>query len=446
MPRHDHSPMVSQQTLEGLLRLIRLAQQTQPAKALEFLLLNESHVLTPYDTMALWRDGQLSGVSAVLKPDPQAPLGQWLQQLFPFLHSQGDRARRLSASQIPPDLAQGWQDWPAHALWLPIPGSDASVLLGRQHAFSEAEAQVWHEWLSAWSHCDQALRQRKGGWFGKGTRQAGGRTWRQFGYSLAGLALVGLGFLPVPLTVLAPAELVPIRPEVVRAPMDGIVAQVMISPNTPVHEGQVLVQLDERPLLAKLEVAEQSWMSAQADYRQNSQLALRDARARSQLAMIASQMAEKRAEVDYLRQLLAQAQIRAHRSGVALFDSPQDWLGKPVSMGERILRIADPAAVEVEVWVGLSDLIPLQPGSPLRLHLNANPLESLEAQVEYLAFEAAKRPDGSFAYRLRARLVNPPAHIRVGAKGTARIAAEEVTLAYWLLRKPLASLRALTGL
>ena len=115
-------------------------------------------------------------------------------------------------------------------------------------------------------------------------------------------------------------------------------------------------------------------------------------------------------------------------------------------MGERILRIADPAAVEVEVWVGLSDLIPLQPGSPLRLHLNANPLESLEAQVEYLAFEAAKRPDGSFAYRLRARLVNPPAHIRVGAKGTARIAAEEVTLAYWLLRKPLASLRALTGL
>ena len=117
---------------------------------------------------------------------------------------------------------------------------------------------MWHEWLSAWSHCDQALRQRKGGWFGKGTRQAGGRTWRQFGYSLAGLALVGLGFLPVPLTVLAPAELVPIRPEVVRAPMDGIVAQVMISPNTPVHEGQVLVQLDERPLLAKLEVAEQS--------------------------------------------------------------------------------------------------------------------------------------------------------------------------------------------
>jgi hypothetical protein len=55
-----------------------------------------------------------------------------------------------------------------------------------------------------------------------------------------------------------------------------------------------------------------------------------------------------------------------------------------------------------------------------------------------------ERPDGSFAYRVRARLDAPTEH-RVGLKGTARFSGGWVPLGYWALRRPLASLRAAIG-
>ena len=57
---------------------------------------------------------------------------------------------------------------------------------------------------------------------------------------------------------------------------------------------------------------------------------------------------------------------------------------------------------------------------------------------------AVQRPDGSYAYRLRAALATPTDH-RVGLKGTARLQGRWVPLAYWALRRPLASLRAFVG-
>ena len=48
------------------------------------------------------------------------------------------------------------------------------------------------------------------------------------------------------------------------------------------------------------------------------------------------------------------------------------------------------------------------------------------------------------AYRLRATLTEPTGH-RVGLKGTARLQGRWVPLAYWVLRRPLASVRAAVG-
>ena len=44
---------------------------------------------------------------------------------------------------------------------------------------------------------------------------------------------------------------------------------------------------------------------------------------------------------------------------MVLFDSPSEWIGKPVQTGERVMRVADPDAVEIEAWVPVGDAIPL---------------------------------------------------------------------------------------
>jgi hypothetical protein len=81
----------------------------------------------------------------------------------------------------------------------------------------------------------------------------------------------------------------------------------------------------------------------------------------------------------------------------------------------------------------------------VRLYLNASPLAPVTARLRYLAHDAVQRPDGTFAYRVRATLDEPTEH-RVGLKGTTKIQGAWVPAIYWALRRPLATLRSTAGL
>jgi hypothetical protein len=126
-------------------------------------------------------------------------------------------------------------------------------------------------------------------------------------------------------------------------------------------------------------------------------------------------------------------------------DDPAEWIGKPVSTGERILRIATLDDVEVEAWLPMADAIKLSVGDDVSLYLSANPLSPVHATLRYVAYEAVQRPDGVYAYRVRATLSGTSQH-RVGLKGTAKLHGGWVPLVYWVLRRPWATLRGYVGL
>jgi hypothetical protein len=109
------------------------------------------------------------------------------------------------------------------------------------------------------------------------------------------------------------------------------------------------------------------------------------------------------------------------------------------------MLIARDTEVELEAWLAPDDLIPLARGAPVRLYLNSDPLNAVAAQLRYIAYEAVQRPDGSFAYRVRAAMEEGGSPLRIGQRGTAKLSGESVSLGYWLLRKPLAALRATLG-
>jgi hypothetical protein len=81
----------------------------------------------------------------------------------------------------------------------------------------------------------------------------------------------------------------------------------------------------------------------------------------------------------------------------------------------------------------------------VNLYLNASPLSAVSATLRYMAHDAVQRPDGSYAYRVRAALQVPTEH-RVGLKGTAKLNGAWVPLVYWALRRPVASLRSAVGI
>jgi len=217
-----------------------------------------------------------------------------------------------------------------------------------------------------------------------------------------------------------------------------------VKSNQVVRQGDPLFGFDEALIQSRAEVARQTLATAEVEYRQTSQQALTDTRVRPQIAALVGKIEEKRAELAYLREQRKRSQVLAPQDGMVLIDDPNEWIGRPVSVGERILRIAAPGDVELEAWLPLGDAIALQQGATVRLFLNADPLAPLEGTLRYMAHEAVQRPDGSYAYRVRATLTQPTVH-RVGLKGTAKLLGPDVALGYWLIRRPLAAVRVHLG-
>ncbi len=424
-----------------LLELGRQARQAESPAELQFLLVNDSHALAPYRQAALWLDGGVRALSGVVQVEANVPYALWLDALCRHL-AHAHEVRVVARASLPQALASEWDAWlPAEALWLPL-GDDGGVLLARDLPWRDGELALLAEWAGIWHHAWRARRAPRRGWgFWRRTRQPGvdgRRAWRW------ALGLMLLTLIPVRLTVLAPGELVPANPAVLRAPLEGVIDAFHVQPNEAVRQGQPLFGFDEALIQSRLEVARQALATAEAEYRQTAQQALADPRAKAQLAVLTGKIEEKRAEVAYGNEQLTRARVVAPRDGIALFDDPSEWIGRPVAVGERIMRIATPQDVEVEAWVPLADAIPLAAGSQVVLHLNASPLAPASATLRYFAHDAVERPDGSYAYRVRARLDAPIGH-RVGLKGTARFSGRWVPLGYWALRRPLASLRATIG-
>ena len=71
-------------------------------------------------------------------------------------------------------------------------------------------------------------------------------------------------FYPLPMTALAPMEVVPREPFVVAAPIDGVIDTIVAAPNSMVKTGDVLVQYVDTVPRNQLQVAEQEVSVAEA--------------------------------------------------------------------------------------------------------------------------------------------------------------------------------------
>lgn len=452
--------------LGGLLQLGRRARQATSLAELGFIAVNETFQLTPYRQAVLWLQNEgVVALSGVTTAEENAPYVLWLNALLERLASDvltGQAPQRIESNMLTAEESAAWSDWlPACGLWLPLPGaqkgrSEGGLLLVRERPWSPHEMALLAEWIAIFAHARASVSDAR--WINRlfrvptRTDKPRTRAWWPIAYLLrkrwlvGGAALAVIGCLPVSLTVLAPAELVPLTPAVIRAPLDGVLDRVLVTPNQHVVEGTPLFAFDRANIQNRLEVAVKALATVQAEYRKTAQQAVVDPEGRSKLAVLQGQVAEHSAEVAYLRQVNERGVVNSPRAGVALFEDPTEWIVRPVVTGERVMMVAGEREVEIEAWLSPADVIELPANARVKLYLNADPLTPVTARVRYVAHEAVQRPDGQFAYRLRATLEPGAARPQVGLKGTAKVLGEKVSLAYWVMRRPLAGARAWLGL
>ena len=444
-----------------VLALGRRTRQAADVAELRFIVVNESHQLVRYQQAVLWLHGDgVAAISGVAALETSAPFVLWLNRFLPCLEERNLQGLpcTVEAAGLGEEDAANWSEWVAsRGLWLPlcVPGSRhpiGGLLLLREESWLENEIGLLREWLEAWSFAyDRSVSRGLLGWWKSRARPGRAARPGVLGFlyrwrgAVSAAALLAVCFVPVSLSVLAPGELVPLDPSVIRSPLDGVVERMLVMPNQQVKAGEALFEFDRANVQSRLEVARQALASTHADYRLKAQRALFDPESKGQLSIVQTQIAEKRAEVAYLEKVNRRGVVESPRAGIVLFDDPTEWIGRPVGTGERVMVVTDAASVEIEAWLAPWDAISLAPGAPVTLYLNAAPLEPAKGSLRYVAHEASERPDGSYAYRVRASIVANVPGRRVGLKGTVKLEGDRVALAYWVLRRPLAGLRGWLG-
>lgn len=253
-------------------------------------------------------------------------------------------------------------------------------------------------------------------------------------------------FIPVPMTELAPAEIVADDPFIVTAPIDGVMDGLLIPPNTLVNKDTVLARLNDTSYRNEYEVADQEKRVSEARFRQASLSAFIDEAAKKDLAIANAERDLAEARKAYAKDRLGKTELRAPRAGLAIYSDPKDWTGRPVSTGEAIIEIADPTRVLLRLHAPLASGESLREGARVRLFLDADPVNPLEAILERASFYAEEKPGGKMAYTAYARLTAEDVLPRIGARGVAKIYGETAPLGYWLFRRPLTALRQFLGI
>lgn len=445
---------------ESVAALLGLEQQLRKASDLAqlfYTLVNQTHRCIPYTQSLLvvgdaLQHPQIVAASDLPTVDYTSPYISWAERLCKYVLSTGAAAesRLLRPADLPEELAGEWRslELPGYILWQPllVEARDnepaGALILFREQDWNDTEKGIAQHVACSAGHALFALRRLH--------PLKGMRARLRQRKTLLGVALLLLLLMlwPVRLSTLAPVEVVAREPYVVAAPLDGVVKSVFVAPNQAIAPGDLLVQMEDAELGSEAAVARQALSVAQAELKTVQQSGFMDPRQKSRLAELEAQVRLKEAEWQYAQERLERSAIKADRDGVAVLDNPEDWKGRPVQVGERILLVADPQQIEFKVMLPVKDSIALTLDAEVRVFLDSDPLRAWSARLSQAGYEPQMTPDQQYAYRLLAQLNNSDAGAvlpRIGLRGTAKVYGDSVSLFFYLFRRPITSVRQWLG-
>lgn len=441
--------------LSNLHQLSLEAFLSRTSDELVFRILNRTASLCPYARAALYsfRNGQpkLEGVSGKSEVNPRAPAPSHTTRLV------GALAERREALVVTPeevaDEREAWDGLAAQqtafsAAWLPIVVDDtlvAGLWLERwsgQPAFEEKDVRLLSSLMVAYGAAWMRIADRRS--WQERLRTLFSRA-RLTGAAVILVLLVLLG--RIHLRIVAPCEIIPSDPFVVAAPLDGVLADIAVEPGQYVKKGETLFRYDKRVVLEELNVAHQQVEVIRSDLKRARVLALSDPKSRSELIVL-----ENRLRQEEIRKRLAELkaqklEIKAARDGVVLIDDPHEWRGRSVTVGQRVLSLVDPAASRALIWLPENDNIEFDENEPVRIFLSVSPDHTREARLVYVSRHIQQTATGVPSFRAEAEWApgEDVKTLRVGLTGTAMLYGQRVSVAYWLMRKPWATLRRFVG-
>lgn len=394
-----------------------------------------------------WGSARVTGIAGLSVVQRHNDFTNWFEAAAPFAKARGEGHIAFlndpfATPRLERDRHQYLQQYTLH---LPLKSPQGVIFGGvfvtRAHPLSELQLNTLTRYLQAAANALWNTRQRLMHRKIVGGGHAGWR-WTL----LLGAAAIGSLFIPVRLSATASAEISPRDAMPITAPQDGVIEKLLVRPNELISPGTLLVRYNETVDKNRLMVAQQNLAVARAELDRTTSKSFQDPSSRAELGTFRAKVQEKATEARFLEQMLERLVIRAPLGGAAIFADADEWVGRPVQKGERIMLLADTEKIWITLFISPEEAIPDISEAPVKLNLDIAPLTSLQAKVEESSYESVVMPDGRVGYLLRASLLPGQPPPRIGLRGVATVYGERTVLGYYLFRKPIRSLRRMFGL
>ena len=352
--------------------------------------------------------------------DPSSPVLTWVEELCALHSSQLENGSTFVASAD--SRVQVKNFLPKHVLFVPLKSKNQELLgclvFTQTARFSQHDMLFINHLAGTIGHALAIFSRKLNPILGIGMARLA---------TFIVVTLFLLSVFPMQLTTLAPAEVVAYQPEIIKAPIDGVIDEITVAPNTQVGPGSLLARLNNHNLKAVYDDVAQKTLLAESRT-SNTQ----GKRVSEELR---SDLEKSRARMESAEERLLQTDIRAETSGIAIVKAPGEWIGRPVKAGEKILEIANPREVELVLEIPAEDADLISQNSKVRIFLDRRPFNPLTANVIDTSLVPEKSKSNGTYYTFRARFdegVPPPP---IGQRGVARIYGERSSLLFFIFRE-----------
>jgi hypothetical protein len=150
--------------------------------------------------------------------------------------------------------------------------------------------------------------------------------------------------------------------------------------------------------------------------------------------------------IDYLKHQISLLSIKAPFAGIVEVSLPDEWRGKSIKIGEKIMTLSNPEKTKVKIWIAERDNVGFSNGENVSIILNTMPHRTYNAHLAFIAPVVRVEENQIPSFIAEAYWEEPEKAPQLGLKGSAILYGETVSLFYYFFRKPLLTLRKFVGI
>jgi Barrel-sandwich domain of CusB or HlyD membrane-fusion len=350
----------------------------------------------------------------------------WAEIAAPAVQAAAEPAQRAIVE------TQELIDGPWWALPLLDDGEPAAVLVARSDVplppaaldVLRASASLAEPMLRHWRDSKRPLWRHALQSTGEAWRKVTGPghlTWKA-GAAAVVIAFVVLLLIPLPDRVGAETVIEGRTRQVVTAPQEGFIAEVLVRPGESVKAGQLLLRLDDRDI----QLERQRYISEreQAAGRLRQAMADRDAAA---VALAATELRSAEAQLALAEAKLQRTLLVAPLAGLVVTGDWAQQLGSPVEPGKEMFEVAAGDGYRVVLHVPDAHIARVREGQRGELRLTGRPQETWPFELTRVTATASVQ-DGTNGFRVEAAWVGDVPALSPGMQGVGKIEVGQANL------------------